>query len=85
MHSAIANLLHLLTEKFPLSVFDLKTLLFCIFAYTPTGIATSTHLFLLHLNFKRVGFLVVFASFVLEPDPDDPRRKASHLDELLLH
>ena len=57
--------------------------------YTQIHTNTHTHtdlLLLLLLNLLHEDApLLVLASFVLEPDPDDPRIQSSHLDELFLH
>lgn len=43
------------------------------------------YLLLLLDLFHQDGFLFVLAALVLEPDADDSRRQARHLDQLLLH
>jgi hypothetical protein len=45
----------------------------------------SLYLFLVHLHFYLDCLLLIFASFVLEPNTNDSRRQTRHLDELLLH
>ena len=45
----------------------------------------SRNLFLLLYLFHENGLLLVLAAFVLEPDADDARTEAGHLDQLLLH
>lgn len=40
---------------------------------------------LLHLLLQSDRLLLVLASLVLEPYPDDTRTQSGHLDELLLH
>lgn len=39
----------------------------------------------MHLHLQLDRLLLVFAAFVLEPDPDDPGTEAGHLYELFFH
>ena len=60
---------------------------FLVFSTTAVKALVKTYRFMLMLVdlLHENRPLFVFASFVLEPDPDDPRTKSRHLDQLFLH